>query len=71
MKNPTIKQTRQRCRLNICSWIDNYSICQFNQCIYEYWDGSAKQTHAFTIYMLAIGFWRWGFIGHCLQWPIL
>ena len=36
--------TRQRCRLNICSytgWIDDYSICQFNQYIYKYWDGSA------------------------------
>ena len=35
---------RQRCRLNICSyvvWIDNYCICQFNQYYYKYWDGSA------------------------------
>ena len=36
--------TRQQCRLNICSyigWIDKYSICQFNQYNYKYWDGSA------------------------------
>ena len=35
---------RQRCRLNICSyigWIDKYCICQFNQYNYKYWDGSA------------------------------
>ena len=37
-------QSRQRCRLNICSyigWIDKYCICQFNQHNYKYWDGSA------------------------------
>ena len=38
---------RQHCRLNICSnigWIDKYSICQFNQCNYKYWGGSAVYT---------------------------
>ena len=38
--------TRQYCRLNICSyivWIDKYkySICKFNQYNYKYWDDSA------------------------------
>ena len=35
---------RQRCRLNICSyigWIDKYCICQFNQYNNKYWDGGA------------------------------
>ena len=36
--------SRQHCRLNIfryIGWIDKYSICQINQNIYTYWDGSA------------------------------
>ena len=35
---------RQRCRLNICSyigWIDKDCICQFNQYNNKYWDGGA------------------------------